>query len=279
MSRLHVNGVNLNVEVNGSGPPVLALHGFTGNLNTWNNFVNEAQTEYTVVQVDLLGHGSSDSPEDPRRYGVEHSVDDLLVILDRLGIPQSCWLGYSMGSRIALVGATRFPERCVGLVLEGASPGLFNPEERAQRVQRDESLAQFITKDGLERFVDYWENLPLFESQAQLPVNVRTCLRKQRLRNNIIGLSNSLRGGGIGNQRPVHTLLSGLAIPVLCVIGEKDGKFMKIANSMCRQLAHGHIASISNSGHAPHMESPGIFNDVVLKFLRNLPSWDNFISG
>ena len=279
MSRLYVNGVNINVEVSGSGPPVLALHGFAGNLNTWDYFVKETQTKYTVIRVDLLGHGSSDSPDDPLRYGVEHSVEDLVEILDRLGISQSCWLGYSMGSRIALVGATRVPDRCVGLVLEGASPGLLNEEERLSRVQRDESLAKVILNEGLKRFVDYWEGLPLFETHAHLPGEVRASLRKQRLSNNIIGLSNSLRGAGVGNQRPVHSLLSDLAIPVLCVIGEKDCKFMGIADFMCRQFTHGHIEAISNAGHTPHLESPSEFNGVVLKFLQNLGSWDNFISG
>ena len=278
MSRVPVNGVNLNVEVTGSGPPVLALHGFIGNLSTWTQFANEAQSEYTIVLVDLLGHGASDCPDDPRRYGIERSVADLVAILDHLGLDRACWLGYSMGGRIALMAATLVPERCAAIVLEGASPGLADPEERAQRAQRDEALARSIEEEGLDQFVDYWERLPLFASQTRLSPKVRQSLRKQRLGNNPRGLAHTLRGAGAGVQPPVHEQLPHITIPVLCLIGEEDTKFRAIAEAMYRELPDGRISVIASAGHAPHLERPELFNRVVLDFLCRLRPWDDVVS-
>ncbi len=141
MSRVAVNGVTLNVTAEGSGPAVLALHGFTGSVATWRSFTEAARGEFTVVAVDMLGHGASDAPDDPARYAMERCAEDLAAVLDHLGIRRAVWMGYSMGGRIALACATVAPQRCAALVLESASPGLADESERAFRrrdVARDE---------------------------------------------------------------------------------------------------------------------------------------------
>jgi 2-succinyl-6-hydroxy-2,4-cyclohexadiene-1-carboxylate synthase len=263
-----VNGVNLNIKVVGSGPPVVALHGFAGNMSTWSYFAEEAQQEYTLVTVDLLGHGGSDSPKEDERYSVEHSANDISAILHNLGIYHTCWLGYSMGGRIALASATLNPKTCECLIVESASPGLSSKEEREERVRSDSALARFIEEEGVEAFTNYWEQQPLFASQKQLPSETREHIRNQRLRNNAIGLANALRAAGSGAQPPVHNLLSALKIPVLCIAGQNDPKYCSIARDMCNQLPNVRVSIIPGTGHAPHLEKPEEFNRIVLDFLR-----------
>lgn len=265
-----VNGVNLKVNVAGSGPAVVALHGFAGNMSTWADFVYEARREYTVITIDLLGHGGSDSPSNPDRYLAERSGADIATVLDRLGVTRACWLGYSMGGRIALLTATLMPDRFRCLVLESASPGLISPDERARRTKSDDALARLITEEGVEAFSNYWEQQPLFASQRLLPHRVQERIRNQRFRNNPMGLANTLRATGSGIQRPVHKALPSLKIPVLCIAGEYDNKFRAIAKDVCGKLPNGRLSIILGAGHAPHMEKPREFNTVVLAFLREL---------
>jgi 2-succinyl-6-hydroxy-2,4-cyclohexadiene-1-carboxylate synthase len=264
---VRVNGVNLNVKKTGSGPPVVALHGFGGNRFTWAEFAQEAQNEYTVITIDLLGHGDSDSPIAYERYSLEHSVADITAVLEKLGVSRACWLGYSMGGRIALAAATSNPSMCQCLVLEGASPGLIARDARARRKRNDEALASLIMKEGVEAFVNYWERRPLFDSQRSLPRSVREGIRTQRLRNNPIGLANTLRAASPGVQPPLHKLLRKLRIPVLCVAGQYDHKFTGIAREMCGKLRYGKLAIIPGAGHATHIEKPREFNTLVLAFL------------
>ncbi|MBI4298670.1 MAG: 2-succinyl-6-hydroxy-2,4-cyclohexadiene-1-carboxylate synthase [Chloroflexi bacterium] len=270
MTRLIVNGVGLNVEVHGNGPAVLALHGFTGSTSTWAGLVQAAQDKYTLILVDLLGHGESDSPDDPERYLMERCIADLMGVLDYLKLQRACFLGYSMGARIALSAAAAATERCATLILEGGSPGLANHEERAQRIKSDSELASFVGEHGIELFVDRWEQVPLFASQAQLSPPVRRLLRSQRLQNNPKGLANSLRGIGTGMQPPLHHELPSLAMPVLCIAGELDSRYTAIAEEMCRALPDGHLAIIPRAGHNTHLEQPEFFNQVVLGFLDSL---------
>ena len=267
---MHVNGVNLNVKVTGSGPPIIVLHGFAGSMTSWTDFVHGAARRFKIITIDLLGHGGSDFPKDLKRYSAEHAGNDIITIMTKLGIDSACWLGYSMGGRIALLTAVSKPEKFTGLILEGASPGLSSARERKQRARKDEILAQRIIKNGIETFADYWESQGLFATQKRLPKEIRQWLREQRLANNPIGLSNTLRAIGLGVQTPVQKALPSLTIPVLCVTGSLDRKFTTIAKEMCKKLPNGKAAVIRGSGHAPHLEKPEQFNRVVFRFLDSL---------
>ena len=207
---MHVNDVNLNVKVTGSGPPIVVLHGFAGSMASWADFVQDAKKRYKVITVDLLGHGGSDFPKDPTRYSPEHSGSDIIAIMAKLGIDRACWLGYSMGGRLALLTAVSHPEKFTGLILEGASPGLSSAKERKQRARKDEAFAQRIVEKGIETFADYWESQGLFATQKRLPKEIREWLRQQRLANNPTGLANTLRAVGLGTQPSVHKSLPSL---------------------------------------------------------------------
>jgi 2-succinyl-6-hydroxy-2,4-cyclohexadiene-1-carboxylate synthase len=262
-----VNGVNLNVMITGSGPPVVALHGFAGDMSSWSEFVPEARGKYTVITIDMLGHGGSDAPEALERYRMEHTVNDIVAAIRKLGFSQACWIGYSMGGRVALAAAALLPDACRTLVIEGGSPGLMSPSARLQRRRHDEALSDFILKKGIETFTNYWEQQPMFSTQKSLSSNIRNRIRNQRLKSNPIGLANTLRAAGTGAQPCFHEMLPSIKIPVLCVVGEYDRKFTTIARKMCSKLQNGRLAVIPGAGHAAHLEKPSDFNRAVLTFL------------
>ena len=267
---MFVNGVHLNIKKTGSGPPILALHGFAGNMSTWDNFVEEARTSYAVITIDLLGHGASDCPVDVERYSPEHTIADIATALRKLRISRPCLLGYSMGGRLALLAAVSHPSMPRCLILEGASPGLESPSARKRRMRRDTFLARMIMEEGVETFSSYWEKRPLFKSQRSLPLSIRKRIREERVRNNPVGLANTLRAANPGAQPPVHKLLPKLKIPVLCIVGEHDYKFKAIATAMCGELPHGRLVVIQGAGHAVHIEKPREFNRAVFDFLREI---------
>ena len=265
-----LEGAELNVETTGRGPALVALHGFTGSGRTWRSFSQAAETCFTVVAVDLPGHGASDSPPDSRLYTTERHIQALAEILDRLGLERVAWLGYSLGGRIALSAAVALPERTTALVLESASPGIASVEERQQRIREDEALADWITEVGVQRFVEYWESLPLWNSQKRLPAVLRDGLRAQRVGNNPCGLANSLRGVGTGAQPPLHDRLEEITAPVLLIAGEEDQKFSGIAREMHRSIPRSRLDTVPGVGHAVHLEQPEIFSRAVAGFLEEV---------
>jgi 2-succinyl-6-hydroxy-2,4-cyclohexadiene-1-carboxylate synthase len=265
--QLSVNHITLNVELAGAGRPLLLLHGFTGSAATWRSQIARLAPHMRAIAPDLVGHGRSDAPIDPERYRMERCVEDLLALLYTLDVERVDVLGYSMGGRVALHLAATAPWRVRALVLESSSPGIADPLERQARAASDEALAGSIERNGLSAFVDRWERLPLFASQAALPADVRAKLRAQRLQNNPLGLANSLRGMGAGRQEPLWERLATLHIPALLIAGELDAKYCAIAQSMAAALPDAQTAIVPNAGHAVHLEQPDVFMRNVLRFL------------
>jgi 2-succinyl-6-hydroxy-2,4-cyclohexadiene-1-carboxylate synthase len=270
VSRITVNGLQYYLEDSGEGPALLLLHGFTGSGSNWNHLLPALTPHFRVITLDLPGHGSTEAPPDPQPYNIENSAADIAAILDSLKIERAVILGYSMGGRVALFFALHYPERVRALILESASPGLATVQERAERIASDEALAGFIEQADLEAFVDRWEKIPLFASQAALPEDVRAKLRRQRLQNRLQGLANSLRGMGTGAQPSLWEKLPGLTAPVLILTGELDSKFKHIGQQMQERLPNVRREVVAEAGHTIHLEKPRRFEDLVQGFLAGL---------
>lgn len=262
--RIQINGIYVNVETEGAGPPLLLLHGFTGSVENWKPFLSSWAEKYRVIAVDVIGHGKSDAPADESRYMMQQAAQDLIHLLDYFEIERVNVLGYSMGGRLALTTAADYPERVNALLLESSSPGVDAPEERAERVKRDEALADEIEQLGIEAFVNRWEKTPLFSTQRSLSEDVRNGIRKQRLQNREIGLANSLRGMGTGKQEPVWSRLEQLQMPVMLVVGALDRKFCRIAERMSARLPDSQTVTVSDAGHAVHVEKTRMFDKIVM---------------
>jgi 2-succinyl-6-hydroxy-2,4-cyclohexadiene-1-carboxylate synthase len=267
MTLFDVNGTRLNVCVDGEGPAILLLHGFTGSSRTWASH-SAAFEEFTTIAVDLLGHGSSDSPPSPDRYRMEHCVDDLTALLDQLEIERAAILGYSMGGRVALQFALDAPRRLQALVLESSSPGIEDDAEREARVRSDGALADDIEQDGIVPFVDHWQAIPLFATQNSLPAAVRETVRNQRLQNSTVGLANSLRGAGAGVADPVLSRLGEIEVPTLLIAGALDEKYVALTHKMNEALPCARMEIVPDAGHTTHLEQPALFDHVVREFLQ-----------
>lgn len=259
---LSVNDINMHIEVAGDGPPLLLLHGFTGAASNWGPFISSWSQRFKVIRVDLIGHGVTDAPTDTKRYSMMQAVCDMVSVLDKLSIEKASILGYSMGGRLALATAVRYPERINALLLESSSPGLRTEQERRDRVQRDEALANCIEQDGVGSFIDRWEKLPLFATQREQD---RDILRHQRMKNNPTGLAGSLRGMGTGAQESLWGALLSLHLPVRLVAGALDDKFCGIAGEMDHALPNSQVITVPDAGHAVHVEKPRSFDKIVMK--------------
>ena len=262
-----VNNLKINVERTGSGAPLVLLHGFTGSASSWGAHLGILGEHFSCYAVDLIGHGQTESPDDPERYCMERCVEDLLVLFDRLEIEQTALLGYSMGGRVALQLAVAAPERINALILESASPGIPDASERTARVKADEALAESIERDGLEAFIDYWERIPLFASQRNVPSDVWQRHRAQRLSNNPLGLANSLRGMGAGAMQPVWAQLDALTMPSLLIVGELDEKYVRQGREMAELMPNTSLTVVPNIGHAVHLEAPETFDRILMNWL------------
>jgi 2-succinyl-6-hydroxy-2,4-cyclohexadiene-1-carboxylate synthase len=244
---------------------VVLLHGFTGSTNTWNEVMNYLPINIRIIAIDLNGHGKSSANMVPERFRMEEQVEDIKKLVDHLNLSTFTLIGYSMGGRIALAYSCTYPLQVTKLLLESSSPGIENRDERLVRIKADERLAKMIENDGLAAFVDFWEEIPLFQSQKRLSEQKKKAIRFERMEQDSIGLASSLRGIGTGAQPSYWSRLSQLTLPVVCITGEFDDKFKKIAIKMSLMIKDVQHIEVLSAGHAIHVENPVQFATIIME--------------
>jgi len=265
---LNLNGLDFHVEVDGEGPPLLLLHGFTGSTRAWDDIRPRLAPEVQVISIDLIVHGQSASPPDPSRYTLEWAAQDLASLLDALRLDRVNLLGYSMGGRVALHFGVHAPERIDHLILESATPGLEDAGERAKRQASDDALANRIEANGMAAFVAEWEQQPLLALASHVSEAVRARQHELRLHNSAVGLANSLRGMGTGRQTPLWSRLGELDLPVHLLVGSSDRRYCAIAERMHTLLPSSDIHVFDAAGHTAHLDQAEAFVHKVKKLTR-----------
>lgn len=268
-SRVAAAGVGLAVDVWGSGPPVLVLHGFTGSAAAMAPLTARLEG-FTVIAPDLVGHGRSESPSDPDRYTVPAMAEQVLAAAATLGHPRVHLVGYSMGGRTALAAACAAPDRVRSLTVIGATAGIADSEQRRRRAEADRARAEVIEAD-LAAFVDQWMSAPLLAGQARLGPEHLRAARAQRLACDPVGLALSLRLGGTGAMEPLHDRLGRCRTPAHIIAGADDAKFCVLADELAALLPRASVTRIPGAGHAAHLEQPEATAAAVAAFLNSPP--------
>jgi 2-succinyl-6-hydroxy-2,4-cyclohexadiene-1-carboxylate synthase len=261
------SGITYPVRRTGDGTPLLLLHGFTGSHETWCHLVDQLADDHLVTTIHLPGHGESAAAAS-NVWTFATVIEDLAWIIGTLPGATADILGYSMGGRIALALAATHPNRVRRLILESASPGISDEQERRARQIADERLAERILHDGLDAFIASWELLPMWESQTGLSTADRERQRQIRLSNTATGLAANLRATGTGAQPSYWNRLADLRAPTLLITGELDHKFAQFAARMHAELPDARMEVVANAGHAVHLEQPARYVQIVSDFLH-----------
>lgn len=244
----------LHAERAGDGPSLVLVHGFTQTRNCWGPIAEDLETDHEVIRVDAPGHGRSADVMAGLRGGGR-------MIADQGGV--STYVGYSMGGRYLIHLALRNPELVKGLVLIGATAGIDDPAERAQRAKDDRATATRLKEMGLLDFIQWWVARPMF---AGIPPEHQFLM--ERMENTVDGLENSLLQAGTGSQDPSWSKLHRLEMPVLVVAGEKDTKYADLADRLASSVGeNATVALVPGAGHAAHLEAPVEFLSILRPWL------------
>lgn len=234
--------------------PLLLLHGFMGAPMSWSAVAMALTHPGPVLTPVLPGHGR---PPRPVPATFWDAVDQLAADLAEPAFV----VGYSLGGRLGLGLACRHPRRVRGLIAVGAHPGLRAESERDARVRWEDAQALALEARGLSRFIDAWEQLPLFASQSALPLPVRAAQRRIREAHDANALARVLTVLGTGNMPPLA--LEATRVPVTLVTGEHDVKLASAARELTAiapQISHQTVPAV---GHNPLLEAPLLLGRLI----------------
>ena len=125
MPFIHRNAIEIFYDTHGTGTPLIFFSETACAGDIWNTFqVPEFSRDHLVITHDYRGTGKSTRPT--RQYSCEDFVDDAAAILDHLNAGPAILLGHSMGGRVALLMALKYPEKVTKLIVASVGPGITN---------------------------------------------------------------------------------------------------------------------------------------------------------
>lgn len=243
-------------EVHGVGDDSVAfVHGFTQTRRSWLPVASRLASRHRMVLVDAPRHGGSADVGGDIATAASH-------VRATVG-GRASYVGYSMGGRICLQLACDDPAAVDHLVLIGATAGIEDAAERNSRQRADAALADDLTRDGLDPFLDRWLASPLF---ATLPRDAAGL--DDRRANRADALARSLLELGAGAMTPLWARLDRIEAEVLVLAGSRDEKFTQIGRQLADAIgSRARFVAIKDAGHAAHLEQPEAVAAVIADFL------------
>ncbi len=251
MPYIERGGARIFFTSQGQGPAVLLSHGFSATNVMWAGQIAAFKSRYQLITWDMLGHGESDSPDDPALYTPEGTVQDMAAILDACGINRAVIGGHSLGGFMSLAFHLTFPRRVRALMLFNTGPGYKSGEARAEwNVMTEKQARAFATK-GLAA-VGHSEEMQLGTHRSAK------------------GLEHGSRGMLAQADARIIDSLPGIEVPALVLVGEKDRGYLAAADYMAGKIPDGRKALIADAGHAANIHQPAAFNAAMGEFLQSL---------
>lgn len=272
---LNIFGRQVAVQIDGSGDPVVLLHGLGGTSETWQQMIDCLDGSLRTIAIDLAGHGRS--ARDRGDYSITANAVIVRGVLDQLGIDRALIVGHSYGSGVALAVAVIFPEKVAGLALV-ASGGLGSeaaPILRAMSLPFVGELASLAIHPWLVGRVD-----AAFNRLSALGFRERSELRQ--MRQTLRSLSDiAARGSFLDTLRGVISVQGQLVdgaerldqigdIPVLVVWGDRDPMLpISHAAVVSAALPHARVEIFEGAGHFPHAQDPGRLADLLVDVAKS----------
>ncbi|MFE1417025.1 alpha/beta fold hydrolase [Streptomyces sp. NPDC085524] len=252
--------MTLAYDTTGDGPTLVLLHSAACDRRMWDpQWSALAGAGYRVVRPDFRGFG--ESPLQDRRH---NDAEDVLDLLDSLGVEQAVLVGSSYGGRVAVEIAARRPERVSAMMLlcsglPGHEPGA---ELQAFGEREDELLEAGDVAGAVELNLDTWLG-PDADEGVREQVRVM-----QRLSFDV-----QLAAPEGAGRRAVEIDLSAVKAPCLAVSGGHDvADFREIAARLPGLLSDARHLELPWAGHLPSLERPAVVTDLLLGFLRETAS-------
>ena len=237
---IKIDGLNVNYKIAGRGQPILILHGWGGSSESWINVQELLSKKYLVIAPDLPGFGKTPSP--PVGWSLERYVEFVERFSQELDLGRIILLGHSLGGRIAIVYAVKYPQELERLILCSAA-GI-----RHMRLRH--KILLIIAKSA---------NLI-----GSLPFVRRYRQRVRRLFYHAIQRTDYLEAEGVMKEiflsvlsRNLRPILSSITTSTLVLWGEEDDYVpLKDAYIMKEEIADAKLVTFPGIGHTPHKKIP-----------------------
>lgn len=250
------DGTEISYDAAGSGPAVVLLHGSALSKAIWRGLGYVRALEgFTVVRVDLRGHGRSGKPDHPNAYRMPRHTGDVLAVLDAEGIGPAHVVGYSLGSRVAFSLAAGAPDRVISLTALG---GTYRPQRGEVAKVFFPGYLEALQSGSIEAFVDGLD---------AAGKNVDPATRQAFLANDPAALAACFTGTEEDPGLP-EAVVAQLTLPALLMAGTRDPQRLEDSKRAAELMPHARLVELPGRTHAGTLAPAGPILDELVPFLR-----------
>ena len=258
------DGVRLYYEEVGSGEPIVFVHEFAGNYRTWEPQLRYFSRGYRCITFSARGYPPSDIPTDAASYGQDIACNDVLAVMDALGIKRAHIVGHSMGAYTALHVGLNAPERCLSVTAAGCGWGS-SPGARDVAVKQCEDIADMFRNEPMAVAAEKYAHFPMrLTFKAKDP---RGFDEFQALLASNDGQGSALTMLNLQLKRPTLWELEGalktFRPPLLVVVGDEDEPCLDGSLFLKRVVPTAALVTIPRAVHTITSEEPAAFNRAL----------------
>ena len=257
-----VNHQKIYYEDVGSGPTIVLGHSFLCTGDMWREQVRVLAPKYRVINPDLRGHGQSGPADQP--FSIYDAVDDVIALLDHLGIESATWCGLSIGGMVAMRAALVAPERVSALAVLDSSADA----ETIFRKSKYRAMGLGVRLMGPRPFLTEICKLMFgAETRANNPKLVeewRETFADVHVPSVLNGLVSLIKRDSISSR------LSQIKAPALVMVGEQDRSLPPAVSRRIHDgLANSEYVEVKAAGHLSALEQPDPVNNALEAFLQH----------
>ena len=262
MDAIEVRGLKIAFERQGTGPPLVLLHGFVGHSQEWRRQIDMLSREYTVVAWDAPGAGRSTNP--PETFRLPDYADCLAGFIDALGLTRPHIAGLSFGGALAIALYGRHPTVPASLVLASAYAGWAGSlalEVTEQRLQTTLGAADAPSEQRVESMItSMFSSSPPAESVEEFR-GIMSEIHPAGLR----AMARSVA------EADLRDVLPRITVPTLLLYGDQDSRApLAVAENMHARIPTSRLVVMQAVGHMSSVEAPERFNAEVRRFLKSV---------
>jgi len=262
--RVADGGAAIGYDDTGQGPAVVFLHAFPLNRTMWAPQTSALAATWRCVTIDARGFGES-TPTGP--FSVDRYADDVVAVLDGLGIARVTVVGLSMGGYVAFALWRRHPRRVRALVLADTRAGADTPEARDRRRE----LIALARASGVDAVADRQIIGLLGKSTRERGPEVEVSARAIAANATVDGVVGALEA--MMERKDSTATLATISVPSLIIAGEEDVLTPpKEARAMHSMIYGSRLELLAHAGHLSSIERPAAFNAVLNEFLHMIES-------
>jgi len=245
-------------DTGGDGPPIVLIHGFTGNSRNWALTVPAIRGRFRCISFDLPGHGLSDKPTDTRAYELRRMAGVVWRSIEALGVEKPILIGHSMGGMISQIIAIEHTDALRALVLVDTAAETI-PLRNIDR----QRMVDAARNGGIEAAFE----LQLTNADPSVRQNEQfvNLWREQFLMTSVEAYVGGAQA--MATRASLIERLKSLHLPTLIVCGENDTPFLEPSRNMHAAIPGSQLEIIAGAGHSPTFETPDKFNAVLTAFL------------